>query len=57
MSEQLKGRQYHHPSERGMGIKIGVKLAFLRMLDKVSGDKLSLFKKIDVATFLYRLLK
>ncbi|PVV16502.1 MAG: recombination factor protein RarA [gamma proteobacterium symbiont of Ctena orbiculata] len=38
MPEQLKGRQYYHPVDRGMEIKIGEKLAFLRKLDKETGD-------------------
>jgi putative ATPase len=38
MPEQLTGHQYYYPVDRGMEIKIGEKLAFLRKLDEEAGD-------------------
>lgn len=35
--EQLKGREYYHPVDRGLEKKIAEKLAFLKQLDKQSG--------------------
>lgn len=38
MPEQLTGHQYYYPVDRGMEIKIGEKLAFLRKLDEEARD-------------------
>jgi putative ATPase len=38
MPEQLVGHRYYYPVERGMEIKIGEKLEFLRKLDEEAGD-------------------
>jgi putative ATPase len=37
--EELQNRRYYHPVERGLEVKIGEKLQYLRKLDKASGDK------------------
>ncbi|MEJ2620736.1 MAG: replication-associated recombination protein A [Candidatus Thiodiazotropha sp.] len=39
MPEELKGRKYYAPVDRGMEIKIAEKLAFLRKLDQEAGDE------------------
>ncbi len=39
MPEQLRGRRYYFPVERGMEIRIGEKLEFLRKLDEENGEE------------------
>ncbi|MBT3063555.1 MAG: replication-associated recombination protein A [Candidatus Thiodiazotropha sp.] len=39
MPDQLKDRQYYHPVDRGMEIKIAEKLAYLRRLDEEAGEE------------------
>ncbi|MCU7917316.1 MAG: replication-associated recombination protein A [Candidatus Thiodiazotropha sp. (ex Dulcina madagascariensis)] len=39
LPEPLRGHRYYYPVERGMEIKIGEKLAFLRKLDKEAGEE------------------
>ncbi|MET0068864.1 MAG: replication-associated recombination protein A [Candidatus Thiodiazotropha sp.] len=39
MPDQLKGRRFYHPVDRGMEIKIAEKLAYLRRLDEEAGEE------------------